>query len=195
MATSTIQTSVEQLEFSTWTPSGPSRSPTQTSDSVVLSTDNITSDETVIQELKPVDGGVAAWTVLVTAFVFEAVLWGAHSSFSPTPNLTYLTRDRIPHLLRRLRRVLFHDPRIFIQLFQNSPHRDPRPRALLPRCSLLRNNRQALPPLPASTNLGRLALLYPGSRVWILHNVRRWPNHHARNNVRRRVRDAVLSYH
>ena len=78
MATSTTQTSLEQFQLSSWTPSGPSRSPTQTSEIAVLSTNNFASDETVIQELKPVDGGVAAWTVLITAFVFEAILWGTH---------------------------------------------------------------------------------------------------------------------
>ncbi|KAE9379484.1 MFS general substrate transporter [Stipitochalara longipes BDJ] len=80
MATTT-QTSVEQFELSNWTPSGPSRSETERSENPVFSTDNITSGETVIQELKPVDGGVAAWTVLITAFVFEAVLWGFPISF------------------------------------------------------------------------------------------------------------------
>ena len=76
MATSIIQTSVEHFELSNWTPSGPSRSQTETSEAPAISSSNIMFDETVIQELKPVDGGVAAWTVLVTAFVFEAVLWG-----------------------------------------------------------------------------------------------------------------------
>ncbi|PMD58381.1 MFS general substrate transporter [Hyaloscypha bicolor E] len=81
MATLTAQTSLEQFQLSTLTPSSPSRSPTQTSEIAVLSTNNIASGETVIQELKPVDGGVAAWTVLITAFVFEAVLWGFPISF------------------------------------------------------------------------------------------------------------------
>lgn len=26
--------------------------------------------------LKPVDGGIAAWRVLLAAFMFEAILWG-----------------------------------------------------------------------------------------------------------------------
>jgi hypothetical protein len=201
MATSTVQTSVEQFELSAWTPSGPSRSATQTSDNLyntvprsghtVLSTDNITSDETVIQELKPVDGGVAAWTVLITAFVFEAVLWGTHSaSFR-----CQLTHDRLPHLLRCLRRILLHRPRIFIQLLQNSSNRNPRSRPLLPRRTLLRNNRQAFPTLPTSTNLDRLAPMHPRPCMRVFHNHRRRPNHHPGNNVRLRVRDALLSYH
>ena len=76
MATSAIQTSVEHFWLSNWAPSGPPRSQTETSETPAISPSNITFDETVIQELKPVDSGVAAWTVLVTAFVFEAVLWG-----------------------------------------------------------------------------------------------------------------------
>ena len=27
-------------------------------------------------QLKPVDGGLAAWRVLLAAFMFEAILWG-----------------------------------------------------------------------------------------------------------------------
>lgn len=30
----------------------------------------------VTQQLKPVDGGIDAWRVLIAAFVFEALLWG-----------------------------------------------------------------------------------------------------------------------
>lgn len=32
--------------------------------------------ERVYQQLKPVDGGPAAWRLLIAAFVFEAILWG-----------------------------------------------------------------------------------------------------------------------
>lgn len=35
-----------------------------------------TQDSITIQQLKPADGGHAAWRVLVSAFVFEALLWG-----------------------------------------------------------------------------------------------------------------------
>jgi hypothetical protein len=30
----------------------------------------------VVQQLKPADGGPAAWKLLIAAFVFEALLWG-----------------------------------------------------------------------------------------------------------------------
>jgi hypothetical protein len=34
------------------------------------------SHTTEFHQLKPVDGGRAAWTVLVAGFIFEALLWG-----------------------------------------------------------------------------------------------------------------------
>jgi hypothetical protein len=37
---------------------------------------NTTPAEMPTQELGPVDGGRAAWTVLIAAFVFEAIFWG-----------------------------------------------------------------------------------------------------------------------
>ncbi|KAF7946370.1 hypothetical protein EAE96_009368 [Botrytis aclada] len=37
--------------------------------------------ERVYQQLKPVDGGSAAWRLLIAAFVFEAILWGFPISF------------------------------------------------------------------------------------------------------------------
>lgn len=38
-------------------------------------------DSVVMRQLQPVDGGVAAWRLLVAAFVFEALLWGFPISF------------------------------------------------------------------------------------------------------------------
>jgi hypothetical protein len=38
-------------------------------------------EDRVIQQLLPADGGSAAWRVLISAFVFEALLWGAYSFF------------------------------------------------------------------------------------------------------------------
>jgi MFS family permease len=78
MATSTTQISVEQFELSRYTPS---RSQTQTSEGSG-GHERVPGDDVLIQELKPVDGGVSAWTVLITAFVFEAVLWGTHEPLS-----------------------------------------------------------------------------------------------------------------
>ncbi len=78
MASSGTHTSVEQVEqiqLSRW---NPSRSQTQTSKGLVLGHD--VSEDILIQELKPVDGGITAWTVLITAFVFEAILWGKHNA-------------------------------------------------------------------------------------------------------------------
>lgn len=33
-------------------------------------------NEIPARQLSPVDGGLPAWTVLITGFIFEALLWG-----------------------------------------------------------------------------------------------------------------------
>src|SRR3954468_20834826 len=40
---------------------------------------DIDVEDRVIQQLLPADGGPAAWRVLISAFVFEALLWGTYS--------------------------------------------------------------------------------------------------------------------
>jgi hypothetical protein len=40
---------------------------------------DIDVEDRVIQQLLPADGGPAAWRVLISAFVFEALLWGMYS--------------------------------------------------------------------------------------------------------------------
>jgi len=47
----------------------------------VLEEDSVQDTESREQDvtdnrLKPVDGGLAAWRVLLAAFMFEAILWG-----------------------------------------------------------------------------------------------------------------------
>lgn len=42
------------------------------------STATIQDNSAVDQQLERADGGVAAWTILCAAFVFEALLWGEH---------------------------------------------------------------------------------------------------------------------
>lgn len=44
--------------------------------------DNVDAAEINYQQLHPVDGGFAAWRLLWTAFVFEALLWGARQILS-----------------------------------------------------------------------------------------------------------------
>ena len=39
---------------------------------------NIEEGEVTIQQLKPADRGPDAWKLLITAFVFEALLWGTY---------------------------------------------------------------------------------------------------------------------
>jgi hypothetical protein len=34
------------------------------------------NEQNAVQSLKPVDGGITAWRVLIAAFIFEALLWG-----------------------------------------------------------------------------------------------------------------------
>lgn len=59
--------------------------------SVIVQSDNTLSNQlegngivdedqgVVIQQLLPADGGVAAWRLLIAAFVFEALLWGKYA--------------------------------------------------------------------------------------------------------------------
>ena len=42
------------------------------------SNDDSTAHRGLYQQLKPVDGGIAAWKVLFAAFMFEAILWGTN---------------------------------------------------------------------------------------------------------------------
>lgn len=37
---------------------------------------NFEHDGEVIQQLRPADGGLGAWQMLITAWVFESILWG-----------------------------------------------------------------------------------------------------------------------
>lgn len=38
--------------------------------------ENENENEILARQLGPVDGGLPAWTVLITGFIFEALLWG-----------------------------------------------------------------------------------------------------------------------
>lgn len=104
MPSMTTETSVEQFELSSYTPS---RSQTQTTDGSG-GHDGVPGEDVLIQELKPVDGGVAAWTVLITAFVFEAVLWGRYKAPTPTRLKCELLGHRLSHLVRCLPGILLH---------------------------------------------------------------------------------------
>jgi len=73
MASSTSQS---QFELGTW---GQQTQIPVTSDRC-QTTRNPSSeaDDIVIQQLKPADGGLDAWRLLIAGFVFEALLWGKH---------------------------------------------------------------------------------------------------------------------
>lgn len=44
------------------------------------------ANDIVTQQLKPADGGVPAWTVLIVGFILEAILWGFPASFGVFQN-------------------------------------------------------------------------------------------------------------
>jgi hypothetical protein len=37
------------------------------------------TEQRFVQRLPPYDGGTAAWRILISAFIFEALLWGMSS--------------------------------------------------------------------------------------------------------------------
>ncbi|CZT08033.1 hypothetical protein WAI453_002306 [Rhynchosporium graminicola] len=85
MATSTITTSEISVELNRWSqhlPIGGSINRQQMKVTPRRSGKILDPEENfMIQELLPVDGGAAAWKVLIAAFVFEALLWGFPISF------------------------------------------------------------------------------------------------------------------
>lgn len=77
MATSTTILTDNAVELSYWTPR---TSGTVDRNDFTARRSRESSDpegrDVVIQQLLPVDGGPAAWKLLIAAFVFEALLWG-----------------------------------------------------------------------------------------------------------------------
>ncbi|KAL8644066.1 MAG: hypothetical protein Q9226_007955 [Calogaya cf. arnoldii] len=49
-------------------------------------TGDLINHQSHVQQLKPADGGIAAWKVLFAAFIFEAILWGFPISFGVFQN-------------------------------------------------------------------------------------------------------------
>lgn len=80
--TSTVTALQEPIQLQEWKPSVPypqaidTPSPTEIQFATVEQ-----RNEIIIQQLKPADGGKAAWSVLIAAFVFEALLWGKNLPF------------------------------------------------------------------------------------------------------------------
>lgn len=66
------------------------------------------------QQLKPADGGLAAWRMLWAAFVFEALLWGKHelSHRIIAPHWIQLLNvmPRLPYILWCLSELLLSTP-------------------------------------------------------------------------------------
>lgn len=69
----------------------------------------------IVQQLAPADGGLAAWRMLISAFVFEALLWGerhfmpilSYAMLTPQAfqSLSVSSRTTTPHF-RNLRTIL-----------------------------------------------------------------------------------------
>lgn len=69
------------------------------------------SNDTLVQLLAPVDGGRAAWMLLFTAFIFEALLWGE------TPHRRELTQRKVlMATLYRLSPVLWCLPGLLLEV-------------------------------------------------------------------------------
>lgn len=81
--TSTVTTLEEPIQLQEWRPSvaftqkANNSSPTEIQFAIVEQRNDV-----VIQQLETADGGKAAWSVLIAAFVFEALLWGKSPSIS-----------------------------------------------------------------------------------------------------------------
>lgn len=75
-------TEIVSIQLNAW-PEVASRSRGQVAQPELQPSTTIADDENAIgidyQQLHPVDGGIAAWRLLCTAFVFEALLWGISS--------------------------------------------------------------------------------------------------------------------
>jgi hypothetical protein len=147
---------------------------------------NFEDDHTIVQQLKPADGGLAAWRLLLAAFIFEALLWGKsfycfHSQIHPilhfrfsrgnfylrliTPTNIHIAR--LPNFIWGVPELLFHAPTIQRQP-QHRAHRNDRPRNFISRSTTLRRHHQTFPQISAPSNLDRLANLHRWPSCWVL---------------------------
>jgi hypothetical protein len=119
---------------------------------------SITQEPTTATSLPPADGGLAAWRLLITAFIFEALLWGQPATISRTNSSqsnTELQKPRFPALFRRLPSALLHSPRV--QRFAlHRRRRNDSIRHVLPSRAHHHPVRQALRKVPLPHDLDRL---------------------------------------
>ena len=81
---------------------------------------DLAPDVQVIQQLRPPDGGLAAWRLLIVAFVFEVLLRGKRQLYPPfatiRSNNVYRPLTDVPprlrDLLRRLPKQLLYIARV-----------------------------------------------------------------------------------
>lgn len=76
--------------------------------------DDTTQSEANGEDLLPVDGGLAAWRLLLAAFVFEALLWGNRP---PKPNtqlsmISLISTKAVSDEMRRLSSFIRSIPRL-----------------------------------------------------------------------------------
>lgn len=108
------------------------------------------------QELAPVDGGTAAWRLLLAAFMFEALLWGRYIDIADQigQRLTPI-EYRLSPLVWCLSRILLQDSRVFRQsLHFRCGHYSIRSRISWSTCHHAFYS--ALPAVATTDDLGRL---------------------------------------
>lgn len=108
------------------------------------------TEQRLVQSLPPYDGGTAAWTILISAFVFEALLWGMSSKNSilntsrlKSVRLNSDCETRFSTLFRSLPKLLQPTPSIrFESLYFHN--RNLGLRSILHRCPSYHSFDQAL---------------------------------------------------
>lgn len=109
------------------------------------------------QELAPVDGGTAAWRLLLAAFMFEALLWGGYIHVARRTEQRLITiKHRLSPLLWCLPRILLQDSRVFRQSlhFRCGHH------SIRSRISWSTSHHAFYPALPALATTDDLGRLY-----------------------------------
>ena len=73
-----MTTITASIELGNWNQNQPAvqTAPASTSSTTTAINNSNEPDDALVQQLEPADGGLAAWRLLVAAFVFEALLWG-----------------------------------------------------------------------------------------------------------------------
>lgn len=187
MSTSTIQ----QTELERWPQSRIQSQPRN--DHVQLETLQ-TGENVIIQELLPVDGGAAAWRVLIAAFVFEALLWGTRFLYKSLAN-SINQIFRLSNFLWCLPRVLFNLAPVCRKAISDCTHWNYRSRICISGCTICSILNETLPEISTPANLGWLAHVHPCTRRWFFYYYYWWSDCYPRSVVWCRFRDSHVPYH